>query len=127
MRKNDLIAMLSKLKGNPEVVLWNGMVGDYMPIGKLVVGELYKYEPKYYLEMIEFEIKRDKNDWNYKLTSEDIAEAMLAYKKHHKWEENQFVTAEDITKKRWKKKRVVYIDAKTTGKTYHDRLGSIEY
>lgn len=127
MRKNDLIAILNNLKGNPEVVLWNGLVADFMPIGNLSEGELYKYDPKYYLEMIELEAKYDHKDWDYKLTSEEIADAMHCYKKYHKWEENQFVTAEDIAKKRWKKKRIVYIDAKRTGKTYGDRLGCIEY
>ena len=33
MKKNDLIKKLQQIEGNPEIVLWNGMVG----IGCLLV------------------------------------------------------------------------------------------
>lgn len=32
MRKNDLIKMLESIKGNPEIMFWNGIVGDVVPI-----------------------------------------------------------------------------------------------
>ncbi len=28
MRKNDLIALLENIKGNPEIVMWNGYVDE---------------------------------------------------------------------------------------------------
>lgn len=35
MRKNQLIELLQQLKGNPEIVVWNGLVGDIMPIAEI--------------------------------------------------------------------------------------------
>ena len=32
MKKNELIAKLQAIKGNPDIVLWNGTVGDYQYI-----------------------------------------------------------------------------------------------
>ncbi|EON7637065.1 hypothetical protein ABV23_RS01045 [Escherichia coli] len=32
MKKNDLIKMLQGIEGNPEIVIWNGYVDDYMNI-----------------------------------------------------------------------------------------------
>ncbi|AXC39087.1 UNVERIFIED_ORG: hypothetical protein [Escherichia phage CMSTMSU] len=32
--KNDLIKMLQEIDGNPEIVIWNGYVDDYMNIEK---------------------------------------------------------------------------------------------
>jgi len=34
MRKNDLIKILENVKGNPEIMLWNGHIHDVMPISK---------------------------------------------------------------------------------------------
>lgn len=42
MRKNDLIAKLQNIKGNPEVVLWNGFVGDYQHLAEPTEGDLVK-------------------------------------------------------------------------------------
>ena len=51
MRKNDLIKLLQTIEGNPEIVLWNGFVGDYQNISpKLVEGDLVKKTLEYYLE-----------------------------------------------------------------------------
>jgi len=36
MRKNDLIKLPNQIEGNPEVVLWNGYVGDYTNIKGLI-------------------------------------------------------------------------------------------
>jgi hypothetical protein len=30
MKKSKLIEMLNRLEGDPEIKLWNGMVGDWM-------------------------------------------------------------------------------------------------
>ena len=128
MRKNDLIKMLQELEGNPEVMLWNGYVGDYMHISpRLIEGDLVKQTYEHYEKMVEFEKKRDANDWNVKLTIEEIAELKETYKRVAKWEVNEFVTREDLREKRWKAKRVVYVNAKPRGETHYDRLGPVSY
>jgi hypothetical protein len=128
MRKNDLIKLLQETKGNPEIVLWNGLVGDYMQIdNKLVEGELSKMTFEGLLHYYSLERKRDKNDWNYELTEEEKQGLLKNYKDNYKWEINQFVDQEDIKRKTHKSKRVLYINAKISGKSHNDRLGSIYY
>jgi hypothetical protein len=128
MRKNDLIKLLQETKGNPEIVLWNGLVGDYMQIdNKLVEGELSKMTFEGLLHYYSLERKRDKNDWNYELTEEEKQGLLKNYKDNYKWEINQFVNREDIKRKTHKSKRVLYINAKISGKSHNDRLGSIYY
>jgi hypothetical protein len=128
MRKNDLIKLLQETKGNPEIVLWNGIVGDYMQIdNKLVEGELSKMTFEGLLHYYSLERKRDENDWNYELTEEEKQGLLKNYKDNYKWEINQFVNKEDIKRKTHKSKRVLYINAKISGKSHNDRLGSIYY
>jgi hypothetical protein len=128
MRKNDLIRLLQETKGNPEIVLWNGLVGDYMQIdNKLVEGELSKMTFEGLLHYYSLERKRDENDWNYELTEEEKQGLLKNYKDNYKWEINQFVNREDIKRKTHKSKRVLYINAKISGKSHNDRLGSIYY
>jgi len=128
MRKNDLIKLLQETKGNPEIVLWNGIVGDYMQIdNKLVEGELSKITFEGLLHYYSLERKRDENDWNYELTEEEKQGLLKNYKDNYKWEINQFVNREDIKRKTHKSKRVLYINAKISGKSHNDRLGSIYY
>jgi len=128
MRKNDLIKLLQETKGNPEIVLWNGLVGDYMQIdNKLVEGELSKMTFEGLLHYYSLERKRDENDWNYELTEEEKQGLLKNYKDNYKWEINRFVDQEDIKRKTHKSKRVLYINAKISGKSYNDRLGSIYY
>lgn len=128
MRKNDLIKLLQETKGNPEIVLWNGIVGDYMQIdNKLVEGELSKMTFEGLLHYYSLERKRDENDWNYELTEEEKQGLLKNYKDNYKWEINRFVDQEDIKRKTHKSKRVLYINAKISGKSHNDRLGSIYY
>ena len=128
MKKNDLIKLLQGVPGNPEVVLWNGMVGDYMHIDpQLVEGDLVKQTFSDYSKRIVNEEKRIRRDWEYELSPEEAEALKGSYRKYVKWEVNQYVTLEDIKEKRYTSKRVFYINAKSRGETMHDRLGNIHY
>ena len=129
MRKNDLIKKLEAIEGNPEIKLWNGLVGDWMDIGNLTEDVLVKYNFKHWLKMCRLEDARDANDWSVADVPYSDAEMvkMKALHKKHQWEYNQFVTDEDISNKFYDAKRIVSIDAKRRGNTYMDRLGNIQY
>lgn len=128
MRKNDLIKLLQDLPGNPEMVLWNGLVGDFMNIdSKLVDEDLVKMSYDHFLEMCRLEECVNRQDWNYQHSADELAHLKQCYAKHYEWEVNPFVTHEDIASKRYKRKRVVYINAKLRGKTMHDRIGQVSY
>jgi len=68
----------------------------------------------------------DEKDWRYQLTQDEIFKYKNYYKKF-KYEHSDYVTEEDIKTKRYRVKKVVYLDAKPSNKTYYDRLGSVNY
>jgi hypothetical protein len=127
MKKNDLIKMLQEVQGNPDILLWNGAFGDWMDIEKeLVPHILVKQSEQDYSRHCAFEIKRDKNDFNYELTKAENLDTKKWYK-NVSWELNSFVTKEDITTKRYKQKNILFLNAKSRGVKTFDRLGNIEY
>jgi len=126
MRKNDLIKLLQSMKGNPEVVLWNGFVGDYQHLEKPVEGDLVKQSQEHYLEMCRLQDARDAKNWDLQLPESEVDELKRIYKTF-KYEHNNYVTQEDIKEKRYKKKRVIYISAKIRGETSYGRGGDLYY
>lgn len=126
MKKNDLIAKLQKIKGNPDVVLWNGFVGDYQHLAEPSEGDLVKQTKEYYLEMNRLQDARDAKDWDLQLSSEEIKELESIYNTFS-YEHNNYVTEDHIKKKRYKKKRVVFISAKLRGETSYGRGGDLKY
>ena len=60
MKKNKLIELLQAVEGNPEILLWNGYVGDYMDIDKeLAERSLVKMTFLRYIETIWMERLRE--------------------------------------------------------------------
>lgn len=128
MRKDKLIKMLQDIPGNPEVLLWNGMVGDWMDIdNELVPSDLVKQTKEYWLEMCRLEECSDLRDWSHQLPDQVVKSLSAKYNKLHQWEFNFYVTLEDVKAKRYKLKKVYILNAKKRGTSCYDRLGSIEY
>lgn len=127
MRKNKLIEILSELDGNPEIFLWNGFVGDYQHISKdLVESCLVKQTLHDYLNICLLRARKS-NGIEYNFTKEQIKELTTSYKNHIEWEENSYVTDEDVQNKFYKKKKVYYINARLRGIDTFDRAGDISY
>lgn len=127
MKKNDLIKILQDLKGNPEVVLWNGFVGDYMHIKGLEEGDLVKQALPFYTEMCEHGLKKENDSFDYEPTPAEQVQIKVDYKRYINWETNPYVTLDEIKAGRYIKKRIVYINAKPRGVKTFDRAGGIEY
>ena len=128
MRKSKIIEMLEAVKGNPEIKLWNGMVGDWMDISpELVPFDLVKMTKAYYIESCRLERCRDEKNWDYKHTPEELAELEKLYPKVNKWENNPYVTQKRIDDKSYDVKTVLILQAKVKGETSWDRLGDISY
>lgn len=126
MKKSQLIGLLNQIRGNPDIVLWNGMVGDYMHISnQLLKSTLVAQSFDDWLFRVQHEERRNRNDFDYSIPEEEIIELKKKFKLN--WEHNQFVTKEDIQKGYYRSKQVVYIQAKPKGITTWDRLGSISY
>ena len=127
MRKNDLIKQLQAIEGNPEVVLWNGYVGDYMHIDTLVKSDLVKVELKYWLDSCRLEDCIDRGDMNYRPPGHEVKELERRYRTELEYQIDEYVTEEDIKSKKYKRKSVVFIQPKKRGVKTFDRLGGIEY
>lgn len=124
MRKNQLIEILKNIKGNPEVMIWNGIVEDLQPISKEVVEcKLYKLSFEGYKERVNLQrVYRE----NLPELLDDELKAL--YKKHKIGQYDAFnYYAPDDNDKAYNKKTVFVLEPKVTGKTHFDRLGTIAY
>ena len=123
MRKMALIKLLESIKGNPEVVLWNGFVGDWQSIDQNI--EQIKLV-KHSREFLEFTINHQNTELGLPPLSEDEITARV---KEEEWDlPNQFVEPERLND--WygsRRKRLVVLSGKARGKSTWDRLGTIEY
>ena len=125
MTKNELIEKLQSIKGNPQITVWNGMVGDYHHIGNVDELFLYKEDVNFRLEGIAYQRQRDNRP---AMTEEDIAEFKKDHKKQGYEFPNQFL--EEDQYKVWygkNKKRIICIEPKPRGKSTWDRMGDINY
>ena len=127
MKKDDFIKELQNIPGNPEIKLWNGMVSDWMDIDSLVEGDLVKETEAHYLEMCRLEKCVDLSNFGYQFTDDDLTRLRKVYSEHVSWEDNPFVTSEDIDNNRYHIESIYYINAKPRGETFIDRQGSVKY
>lgn len=130
MKKSKLIAMLNALPGDPDIKLWNGMVGDWMEIDpKLIEQDLVRMNLDYWIESCRLEGCIDHKNWDYQLPAEEVAELIKQHKsgKVNKWEMNPYVTLEDIEAKRYSVKPILIMQPKTKGEQIWDRMGSVSY
>lgn len=130
MTKNQLIAILQTIEGNPKICIWNGYVSDYNEVEKVDMLELVKET----VDFIESTLKDEYRVENKVATipeevKKDILNTAKSLHKQAKWDlPNPYVTGERF--KRWygmKSKKMVLLTSKPRNKTSHDRLGSIDY
>lgn len=126
MKKNKLIEILNNIEGNPDIFLWNGMVGDFMDIDPQVCENyLSRQKFKDYCDFCEMRDARDENRaYNFNFSEDQIKEFKNDYNKYIKWEYNQWM-AEDNDD--YNKKTIYLINAKPRGISTWDRLGKISY
>lgn len=123
MRKNDLIKLLQDIKGNPEIMLWNGYVEDVVPIDKNIQeSSLFKMTFEGYKERVN--IERQARD---KLPPYSDDEVRQLYRQYNKGWEFYAYYAPGKEDNWYKEKRILVISPKITGKQAFDRLGNINY
>lgn len=130
MRKNALIKMLEKLDGNPEIMLWNGMVEDVVPIdSELVETQLVQPSLAQTLRVVAYEHKTRLNDWDAELAPEQKEAITASYKKHRSraWTLNEFVTLGDVSAGQYDMKTVFTLQSKKSNRTYYNRSVMVEY
>ena len=130
MKKNQLIEQLQKIKGNPEIKMWNGYVDDWMDI-KLCEQEFVKESEDFIRWGVEMEWKEKNQSWEIPEEAQiQIEEVIKEVLKNRQWElPNQYLQTEE-DEKRWygkNKKKFVLINGKIRGKSIEDRLGKVSY
>lgn len=128
MKKNQLIELLQQLPGNPEIKLWNGLVGDWMDIGQLVESELVKHSVDYFRKGIRHDLLRDGVPAD-QINEQELESDANECARKSAWEfPNQFLQEERYADWYGKNRKKIYlIEAKKRGQTTYDRLGSIDY
>jgi hypothetical protein len=112
MRKNDLIAILQDIRGNPEIMLWNGFTQDVVPINpRITENTLYKEDATFLAQFLK--------QWH--LTDDQIITRL----KNRKWEYKEGLPPDNTAC--YIEKRVCILQPKITGKMYSDRTGTMEY
>lgn len=121
MRKNKLIELLQNIEGNPEVLVWNGYVGDWMALEtklhKKTLSRMSKKRRLYYVNLeqqvngkeplVLADLKGDDEEWF--MVDE---ERYLSEDHKNRFDQN---------------KNVIMLNPKTRGVKSFDRLGSISY
>lgn len=115
MKKNELIELLSQMKGNPDVVVWNGFVEDWMPLGKPEKASLVQQSKK---KSLHFHNLRRINKG---LEPETDASKMAPSEWTFGERKLEGVEIYD------KKKNVIMLVMRKRGISTFDRMGDIEY
>ena len=133
MKVKEFIEVLKALPQTADIVVWNGLVEDFMPLHKRECCEtvvLYKESVKHvYNSLLYEEFVRTKSfETQLKRKASLLKQAKQIAKGRPYSTPNQFVDTKDYSK--WynkKTKKIVALTPSLTGKTYSDRLGAINY
>ena len=120
MRKNELIKQLQAIEGNPEVMLWNGLVGDFVPIRNVGKEKLTKWGKETWM----LYVKREDVLYKRQPVSDEDLEKMYS---EIGYEYNRYVEQEDIEKGLYKQKTIAFIQPKVVGKPSISFRDSIYY
>lgn len=118
MRKNQLIKKLQEIEGNPEVLFYNGWVGDWQHIS-ILEWKLVSYSKKFIKEVKEAILKLKEKDHH------SVDHILIKKNKPTKqnWQiENPFIEEKDKSYK-----KVILIEANPRNKTSWGRGGSLGY
>ncbi len=86
MRKNDLIKLLQKVEGNPEVVVWNGYVREHQHVSTKITQDFLTRESfDTYLHQVLLN-RRLRIDPGYEFSVEERERMRGVWQKNNSWE-----------------------------------------
>lgn len=119
MRKNDLIKMLNEIEGNPEIVIWNASVGDWMHIEKPKVYTFNRLKKSFKIKSINNERFRDHLP--------DLTEEEIKKVENDDFELGEGNTFGILKDEYFENRSRIVLSTKSRGIKSFDRLGNIEY
>lgn len=117
MKKSELIRELEKLSGDPEVVLWNGIAEDWMPISTVGCVRLTKPTKSRFSATLKLEAMERSQ------TLPTEKEVDTAYRQLD-WRVLGPVFSGPVE---GRNKSVIMLQASLRGKSMWDRLGTVRY
>ena len=131
VRKNQLIDLLQSIKGNPEVMVWNGLVDDYMPLGGVDTNTLYKQSIEFIYKTLVYSYQERNNSFDS--PPEDIQKnlrekATALFKKETYELPNMYLDQDQFVD--WygsNKKTIISLNPKPTGKVSVGRSCDLTY
>lgn len=130
MKKNDLIKKLKQIKGNPDIVVWNGFVQDFNHIGGIEPTFLYRECREHLITAMKYEIWQ----YNKELSNEQLLERVDMKlvdedMSNREWEFPNSMFDERLMKSVYgdEKKAIIMIVPKKRDKSTCDRLGTMRY
>ena len=131
MLKNQLIEMLQGIKGNPEVMVWNGLVDDYMPLGSVDTNTLYKQSVEFIYRNLAYNYQEINNSFDkppIEIQEKLREKATLLFKKETYGMPNIYLDRDQFSD--WygnNKKTIISLNPKPTGKVSEGRSCNITY
>ena len=131
MRKNQLIELLQGIKGNPEVMVWNGLVDDYMPLGSIDTNTLYKQSVEFIYRNLAYNYQEINNSFDkppIEIQEKLREKATLLFKKETYELPNMYLDQDQFSD--WygnNKKVIISLNPKPTGKVSEGRSCNITY
>jgi hypothetical protein len=124
MKKNDLIDLLNRIKGNPDILLWNGYAGDYQTFYRTPKKiELVKHCKGHLMTRLEVAVHRGE------ILADEIPQELARISRAETWElPNVFL--DEVQYKEWygdRRKTVYVFEAKPRGKRSYHRAGNLDY
>lgn len=121
MKKQELIDYLQNIKGNPDVIFYNGFVDDWhnISIEENILSREVANDVEY-RKILDFE--RDEKGIN-PITDNEFSNWIKKHKKG-KWILNEI---EECSLYKIQKKKIILIQAKIKGENYFDRCGKMSY
>ena len=131
MRKNQLIELLQGIKGNPEVMVWNGLVDDYMPLSSVDTDTLYKQSADFIYKNLVYSYQERNNTFDNPPADiqEKLREKATALFKKEAYElPNMYLDQDQFSD--WygnNKKTIISMNPKPTGKVSEGRSCNLTY
>ena len=131
MRKNQLIELLQEIKGNPEVMVWNGLVDDYMPLGSVDTNTLYKQSTDFIYKKLVYDYQERNNSFDkppIEIQEKFREKATALFKKETYGLPNMYLDQDQFSD--WygnNKKVIISLNPKPTGKVSEGRSCNITY
>ena len=131
MRKNQLIELLQGIKGNPEVMVWNGLVDDYMPLGSVDTNTLYKQSIDFIYKKLVYDYQERNNSFDkppIEIQEKFREKATALFKKETYELPNMYLDQDQFSD--WygnNKKAIISLNPKPTGKVSEGRSCNITY